>query len=155
VALIAAYGVRTVVRNEDWKSPQRLWRSTTEVSSLSPRAHNNMGDAYAQEENFAGAIREFKESIRLKPDYADAYHNLANIYQHIGDSKNAVTNYETAISLNPMLFESYYNLAVAYINLNEPDKAIALARQGLENWPDNTDLALALTIALKKKSENK
>ena len=153
--IIAAYGVRTVVRNEDWKDPQRLWRSTVEVSGQSPRAHNNMGDAYAQEDNFSGAIREFKEAIKLKPDYADAYHNLANIYQHVGSFKDAITNYETALSLNPMLFESYYNLAVAYINIDEPDKAITLIREGMKTWPDNPDLGLALTIALKKKSEKK
>jgi hypothetical protein len=152
VFLITCYGVRTVIRNEDWKTTQRMWRSTSEVSFLSPRAHNNMGDAYAQEENFAGAIKEFKRSIELKPDYADAYHNLANINQHIGNLPEAITNYEKALFFNPALFESNYNLAVAYINTDQPDKAIALLNRAFTFWPDNPDLAMALTFAVKKKN---
>jgi tetratricopeptide (TPR) repeat protein len=152
VALIAVCSVRTVIRNEDWKTPQRFWRATAEASPLSPRAHNNMGDAYAQEENYAGAIKEFKASVQLKPDYADAYHNLGNIYQHVGNLQDAIVNYEKAISLNPNLFESYYNLAVAYVNSDQPDKAITLVQEALKNWPDNSELAMVMTYALNKKN---
>jgi hypothetical protein len=153
IILIAMYSVRTIVRNEDWKTPGRLWLSTTQVSPFSPRAHNNMGDVYVQEGNFDGAIREFKRALALKPDYADVYHNLANTYQFLGNTQEAIKYYETALSYNPKLFESYYNLSIAYINSGEADKAIELLNKGLQMRPQDANLTSALEFALKKKYE--
>ncbi|MCM8780793.1 MAG: tetratricopeptide repeat protein [Candidatus Omnitrophica bacterium] len=156
-ALLAMYSVRTVIRNEDWKTPRRLWGSTAEVSFNSPRAHNNMGDVYAKEGNMQGAINEFKKAIELKPDYADAYHNLANIYQYIGNLKEAIENYRQAIALNPGLFESHYNLGVIYLNTNNPkdlDLAIGHFQRALEIRPSDSQTLNALFIALTKRSKS-
>lgn len=95
--------MRTVARNEDWKTHQSFWRQTVLVSYNSPRAHNNMGDAYCKEGNLAGGIMEFKRAIELKPDYAEAYYNLANVYQAIGNIKEAKKLYNYAILLKPEL----------------------------------------------------
>jgi len=151
IVLIAMYSVRTIVRNEDWKTPGRLWFSTTQVSPFSPRAHNNMGDVYVQEGNFDGAIREFKRALALKPDYADVYHNLANTYQFLGNIQEAIKYYESALSYNPKLFESFYNLSICYINSGEADKAIELLNKGLQMRPQDANLTSALEFALKKK----
>ena len=151
IILIAMYSVRTIVRNEDWLTPRRLWLSTTQVSPFSPRAHNNMGDVYVQEGNFDGAIREFKRALALKPDYADVYHNLANTYQFLGNTQEAIKHYETALSYNPKLFESYYNLSILYLNSGETDKAIELLNKGLQMRPQDANLTTALGLALTKK----
>ena len=98
--ILMAFAVRTVARNEDWKDTGRLWRSTVMVSPYSHRAHNNMGDAYIQEGNIQGAIKEFTEAVNLKPDYADGYYNLAVIYNTIGNTEYAQKLYNKAISLN-------------------------------------------------------
>ncbi len=153
VIVCCALSVRTVIRNEDWKTPQRFWLSTALVSPDSPRSHNNLGDAYAQEENFAMAITAFKNAITIKPDYADAYHNLANIYQHIGNVKEAIPNYEKAIALNPSLYESYANLGVAYLNVGEVDKAIKILAEALRLRPDDRAASDALAFAIQKKNE--
>jgi len=152
IILIAIYSVRTVIRNEDWKTPGRLWRATTEVSFNSPRAHNNMGDAYAQEGNMQGAINEFKKSIELKPDYADAYHNLANIYQFVGNLEEAIVNYQKAIHFNTDLFESRYNLGVIYLNSGQINQAIEQFEKAIKIRPDNTDARYGLKVALEKQN---
>jgi protein O-mannosyl-transferase len=151
ICLIAMYSVRTIVRNEDWKTPRRLWLSTTQVSPFSPRGHNNMGDVYVQEGNYEGAIREFKIALQIKPDYADVYHNLGNTFQFIGNTQEAIKNYEAALSYNPNLFESIYNLSIAYINTGQPDKAIELLNRGLAQRPRDAGLTEALQFALQKK----
>ena len=103
IAIISIYGVGTVARNEDWKTPSKFWRSTVEASPLSPRAHINMGDIYHKEGNIAGAINEFTRATQLKPDYAEAYYNLANVYRNKGETENADKLYGYAISLKPSL----------------------------------------------------
>jgi tetratricopeptide (TPR) repeat protein len=153
--IIAGLGVRTVARNEDWKTAERFWRQTVLVSDNSPRAHNNLGDAYAQEGNLEGAIREFKEAIEKakkinNSDYADAYHNLANTYQHKGDLKEAVEFYRKAVSSNPGLFESHYNLGIIYLNAGELDLAKEYLKKALELRPDDINARTALDLAMNK-----
>lgn len=150
IFIIASLAVRTVARNEDWKTPERFWRQTVLVSYNSPRSHNNMGDVYSQEGNTEGAIREFRKAIELKPDYADAYHNLANIYQNKGDLKEAIRFYQQAVSFNAILFESYYNLGIIYLNTGEFDLAEEYLKKSIEIRPDDINARQALDIAIQK-----
>lgn len=150
VSIISAYAVRTVARNEDWKDAGRLWRQTVLASPNSPRTHNNMGDAYAQEGNSEGAIREFKKAIELKPNYADAYHNLANIYHRQGNLVEATKLYEQATAFNPELFESHFNLGIIYINKGDFTLAIKHLKAATAIRPDNVDVRAALNFALEK-----
>lgn len=150
IFIIAILGVRTVIRNEDWKTQERFWRQTVLVSYNSPRSHNNMGDVYGQEGNTDGAIREFKKAIELRPGYADAYHNLANVYHHKGDLKAAVNFYQQAVSFNPKLFESYYNLGLIYLNSGEFDLAKLELEKALEIRPEDESARQALELANEK-----
>ncbi len=150
IFIIAALGVRTVARNEDWKTPERFWRQTVLASYNSPRSHNNMGDVYCQEGNLDGAIREFKKAIELKPDYADVYHNLANVYHNKGDLKEAMKFYQQAIFFNPRLFESYYNLSLIYLNTGELALAKLELEKALELRPENINARTALDLAIEK-----
>ena len=150
IFIIAGLGVRTVARNEDWKTPERFWRQTLLVSYNSPRAHNNMGDVYCQEGNLEGGIREFKKAIELKANYADAYHNLANTYHHKGDLKEAVRFYQEAVSFNPKLFESHYNLGIIYLNTGEFDLAKLQLEKALELRPEDENARTALDLAIEK-----
>ncbi|MCG8431059.1 MAG: tetratricopeptide repeat protein [Candidatus Omnitrophica bacterium] len=130
--IIAGYAVRTVARNEDWRTPPRLWRATVAASPQSPRAHNNMGDVYAQEGNYQKSLESFKKAIALKPHYADAYHNVANIHEVTGNREEAIAYYSKAIQLNPRLYQSYQRLALIYNTLGDQQLAVRLWNRGQE-----------------------
>ncbi len=150
IFIIASLAVRTVARNEDWRTPEKFWRKTALVSYNSPRSHNNMGDIYSNEGNPEGAIREFKKAIELKANYADAYHNLANVYYQLGDLKNAVHFYQQAISFNPKLFESHYNLGIIYLNMGEFALAKPELEKALQIRPEDENARQALSLAYEK-----
>ena len=152
IFVIASFGVRTVARNEDWKTAQSFWRQTALISYNSPRAHNNMGDAYCQEGNLEGGIREFKKAIELKPDYADAYHNLANVYHNKGDLEEAIMSYQQAVSFNPKLFESHYNLGIIYLGLGRFDSAKFELEKALQIRPEDENARQALDMVLRKEA---
>ncbi|MFH0913635.1 MAG: tetratricopeptide repeat protein [Candidatus Omnitrophota bacterium] len=151
IFIISGYAVRTVIRNEDWKSPERFWRQTVLVSPDSPRSHNNMGDVYSQEGNVQGAIKEFTKAIEIKPDYADAYHNLATTYYSQGNVKEAIKLYEQGVSLNPELFESHFNLGVIYLDAGRVDLAVKELQEALRLRPEDAAVRQALNLALARK----
>lgn len=152
VFIIAGYAVRTVARNEDWKTPERFWRETVKVSYNSPRAHNNMGDIYSQEGNLEAAIREFKRAVELKSNYADGYHNLATTYYRKSDVQEAIKFFQQAILFNPQLFESHYDLGVIYLNNGELNLAQEHFKKALDIRPQDTGARSALDFVRKKKA---
>ncbi|MDQ1328895.1 MAG: Tetratricopeptide repeat protein [Candidatus Poribacteria bacterium] len=51
-----------------------------ELTDWSAEAHNNLGVLYSQKGLTDKAIKEFREAIKLDPDYASPYYNLAKVY---------------------------------------------------------------------------
>jgi len=103
VLITGFYSIRTILRNEDWKTRANLWRATIKTSPLSAKAHNNMGDIYSIEGSIKKAATAFKTATVLRPDYADAYFNLGLTYQKMGRNEEAVLNINKAVSLKPEL----------------------------------------------------
>ena len=135
VFVTCAYAVRTVIRNEDWKTGSRLWRSTLAASPLSPWAHSNMGYAYQQEGNMERAIREYKRAINLKPNLFDAYNNLGTVYHQIGRLNEALEVYQTLLTINPRYTKGYNNLGVIYNEMGKLDAAVEAYRKAIELNP--------------------
>ena len=51
-----------------------------EIADWSAEAHNNLGVLYSQKGLIDSAMYEFREAIKLDPDYASPYYNLAKLY---------------------------------------------------------------------------
>lgn len=151
IFIISAYAVRTVARNEDWKSEERFWRQTALVSDQSPRSYNNLGYAYGKEGNVAMAIQSFNKAIALKPDYADAYHNLANIYHSAGNIEEALRFYKKATECNDGLFEAHLNLGLIYVEQQSFDLAREQLTRALEIRPGDYNALAALELLRQKR----
>lgn len=126
--LLVTLTVRTVVRNQDWKTQDTLWLATAKTSPSSPQNHNNLGDLYGRRGDLERSAEEFRKAIELKPGYADAHHNLANTYQQMGRIDEAIENYQKAFEFNPQLWQSCQNLAAIYFEQEE----LELAEEWLE-----------------------
>lgn len=109
-ALVAAYGVRVVLRNIDWQTNHKLWVSSCQVSPNSHNAWNNIGDDYDKLSQYDNAVKGFGMSYAIKQNYADAYHNQANIFYKIGRRDLARSSYEQAVTYNPGLYQTYLTL---------------------------------------------
>jgi len=135
IFLIIVYSARTILRNQDWKSPDIFWRKTLEISADSPRVHNNMGLVYFHQKNFTKAEEEYNKAIGLDSRYAEAYNNLANLYSTIGKREEAVRLYNIAIKNNPKLLEAYNNLAQLYISMSKFKEAQDVAGELIAAHP--------------------
>jgi len=70
LAIGAAWTSRTMARNAEYADPAMLWRAAVAAFPDNFRAHNNLGATLASRGEYAEAIREFREALRLKPEYA-------------------------------------------------------------------------------------
>jgi eukaryotic-like serine/threonine-protein kinase len=83
-----------------------------------------------------GAIAEYREAIRRKPDYAEAHTNLGLALEASGDRPGAIAALREAIRLKPDLPQAHYNLGSALNDSGDRRGAIAALREAIRLKPD-------------------
>jgi Flp pilus assembly protein TadD len=110
--------------------------------------HQNLGNAYYFERDYAAAIVELQEALRLDPRDADAWNTLGLSLAMHGCSDEARHAFHSALSLRPSFFEAWANLGWLDVNAGryadaEPALRMALALAPHEPLP-RSQLALVL-----------
>jgi len=63
--------------------------------------HNAMGYAYFAQEQYDISIRQYKDALKLYPEYVIAYNNLGNVYEKKQMVVKAVETYREALKYDP------------------------------------------------------
>jgi tetratricopeptide (TPR) repeat protein len=63
--------------------------------------YNGLGYVYFCQEQYDLAIRQYKEALKLKPDYVVALNNLGHAYEKKKLTAQALQMYEEALKLSP------------------------------------------------------
>ena len=79
-----------------------------------PRAHNNLGNAYAKQGNLDEAVEEYKKALVVNPNYAQAHKNLGIVFDKQGNLDEAVVEYNKALTVNTNYAEAHKNLGIIY-----------------------------------------
>ena len=120
-------GARAGDRRRNWKIRLRVaalagslwWLSAVGFASTqSPTAgdHFLRGNALDGKGDVDGAIAEYREALRLKPDFAEAHYNLGIALNHKGDWDGAMAEYREALHLKRDYAEVHNNLGVTLLN---------------------------------------
>jgi tetratricopeptide (TPR) repeat protein len=95
-------------------------------------AHNNLGFVLVDKGQLQEAIAEYREAIRLKPDYAQAHNNLGFALLDKGQFEEAIAEYREAIRLKPDYAEAHYNLGNALMEKDHLEEASSEYRKAIE-----------------------
>ncbi len=85
------------------------------------------------------AVRDFRESIALDPDYARAHTNLGIALARSGQGPAARAEYDAALRLDPKSTRALYNRAQLALESGDRDQAIADYRQLLALDPTDAE----------------
>ncbi len=105
-----------------------LVTQNTRLESLVPHKpyedHHKLGLSYYRLGKLELAIKEYRTSLEVSPDFVFSRNNLALIYAGLGRTDVAVEEYKRAILSDPSYEKSYYNLANVYSGQGDLDLAI-------------------------------
>ena len=73
-------------------------------------------------EEYALAVVDYDQAIRLEPKYARAYYQRGRAFKLMGRLERAVEDFSTAIRLNRKLYMAYLHRAVVYYKLGKKDE---------------------------------
>jgi tetratricopeptide (TPR) repeat protein len=86
--------------------------------------YTNRGTAYDSHRDYARAIEDHNEAIRLNPNNPTAYYNRGTAYDNKGDYDLAIRDYSEAIRLKPDFAFAYIGRGVTYASKRDYDRAI-------------------------------
>jgi len=119
-----ALGVRTYIRNDDYKTVVSIYEDTVLRRPQNGYAHYNLGKLYAESGKEQQAIVQYKEAIKYGPNTEQAHYNLGNTYSDLGRLEEAILEYQAAIRLNNTYSKAHYNLGNVLIQLGRLQEAL-------------------------------
>jgi len=144
------------------------------------KPYYNKSLCHACSEHYSTALRGLQKVLELKPDYAEAYYIIGLCYEYSKKRDEAKDNYRKALELDPELTDAKDRLALLEQNKSLPKtkidscadykissgdlleeikelekkgqhlEALTIAKQGLQDQPDNIHLLLQKRILEKK-----
>jgi tetratricopeptide (TPR) repeat protein len=121
---VALLGWRTYLRNEDYRTPKRMWTQVVRNAPHNHRAHSNLGYAYRREDKYEEAIRHYDRALELNPAYARGYSNRGAAYGFMGEHERAMADFNRAIKVDPNMASGYYNRGMGWLIKGDFQKGI-------------------------------
>ena len=114
----------------------------------------NLGNSYFKLDNYPKAILNYKKAVKLKPDDSEIYYNLGTAQQKNRNLEDAISSFEQSWSLDPERLAAGYQIALCYIENEQPDQAIAVAKETVAKNDKFALGYLALAKAYEIKGDN-
>ena len=141
--LLGFYSLKTITRNQDWKSNLILFSKDVETSPNSAKMQFNYGVALmksryattntaAQQSYEQKAQKAFLKAIEIFPGYSNAYGELGLLLFEAGKSEEALQYYKQAIALEPNDPETHSNMGLIYNQMGDQEAAKQSFRKAIE-----------------------
>lgn len=135
---LAALGAQTWNQLAVWKNSLTLFHQAVSVAGEGNyMAYNNRGIYLSKNGRVDAAIADFRRSLEINPDCAEANNNLGETLVRLGQQDQAIPLYRHALRVRPSMPEAHNNLANALSNRGEVAEALEHYRIALQRRPDD------------------
>jgi len=145
---IGAFITVSRLQVQHWRNSLTLFHHTLAVTRENYFAHNGMGVALRSLGDIRGAEMHFKETLRIRPKFAEAHANLGGIYFLRKEFDVASDHFLVALRISPRYLDARFNLAQVYLIQEKYTDAIAVYRYILMEKPDHAEAHNYLGVAL-------
>ncbi len=114
-----------------------------------PQSHLNLGLLRVRLRDFTGAEADYRQALRLDPDYAAAYVNLSDLYRLQGDERQVgqvLTNAQSRLPGNAAIAHS---LGLHLVRAGKPKQALESLERATALAPDDARYAYVFAVALR------
>ena len=136
IGLIGFYGVRTYVRNFDWRTPKTFWASQVRVYPRGLMGHFNLALYYSVDEP-QKAIDQYSQILKIDPRIWETYHQRGIVFLRYNSLENAEADYLEVLKYNPDFLDAYINLGSIYASEGRVELAVDMFLRGLRINKDN------------------
>lgn len=134
-----------------WRDSETLFRHALGVTKDNYLAHNSLGAALFEKGDVEGAIRQYRESIRIMPTYVNAQCNLGNALLKKSQFKDALSCYHKCLVIQLGYAPALYDMGVALAGEGKNDEAMKQYREVLRRYPMHEDARNNLGLLLADK----
>jgi tetratricopeptide (TPR) repeat protein len=110
-----------------------------EFEPAEPQAHNAVGNALFDSDNFEGAEMHYRRAVGLRPDFVAAHSNLGNALQRQDRATDAIACYRRALAFDSGHIDALVNLGAALQAAGKPDEALEMLDRAIALEGGNAD----------------
>jgi len=121
--LCLIYGIRSILRNFDWKNPEKFFEKTGEEANYSKRAKNQLAFILLNKGDYKKAYEILKNEVKENPDDVDVLLNYGASLIGLGRYEDAEKVYKKILRINPENYRAYHDLSVIYTKKGDYQKA--------------------------------
>lgn len=148
-----ALGAATWRRNADYRTEVSIWRDTAQKAPTNPDAHYGLGLALATAGQVDEAGKEFFETLRLKPDFAQAQYDWAAALLKAGRETEALVYFQETLRINPRYADAQNGIGVVLYHQDRLEEAIEHFSEAVRLNPGDMQAQQNLARALREQQE--
>jgi len=137
-----------------WENSITLFSRTLEMNEANWLILNNLGNAYAENNQPDRAMHYYQEAIRIKSDYAEAYNNMGTVMAKMKRRDEAAAYFMNALKYAPDSAFAHNNLGRLQAEQKEYQKAIRHFKEALRIKPDYQGAKHNLQVILKLQADD-
>ena len=123
LAVAAALGTATLVRNRDFRTEERIWAAAAAHRPENYRAHYSLGQICDKGDRLEESVAHYQDALRLKPDHVRSHYNLAAVLATLGRLEEARVHYEAALRTDPKFTDAVVGLGTTLMRLGRVREA--------------------------------
>ena len=142
-----------LVRTHQSGAAAGIFRRLLEQNADNASVHLLLGQAHAQQEDYANALTELKTSLHLDPRLPEAHYYTGLVYLHQSEFESAAQEFRAELQLQPAHPLTTYHLGYALLAQGHPEDAVPLFRDVIKTLPGYESAHFELGRALLQQGD--